>query len=236
MPNRRDDIPEDEPYLAATTALTRTVVGAARVDGAAVSIITDKAGARDLLYSTDSVATRIDELQFTIGEGPCLDAFRANEPRTVLDLADTAATAKWPTFASEVVEELNVHTLLACPITVHGAALGVLELYRTEPAPFSTSQFDAARAIATALGPVLLTDLETNAGNDRAAGYPEPEGRYHFARGDVHAAIGMLAVRLDVPVDDAAAILRAHAYTQARSIASIANDIVHRRTDFEVYD
>lgn len=236
MPDPSDNTAENERYLAATTALTRTVVTAARADGAAVAILTDNAGTRDLLYATDSVATRLDELQFTVGEGPCIDAFRSNEPRTVIDLTDAAATAKWPTFASAVVEELAVHTLLAYPITVYGAALGVLELYRRERGPFTESQFDAARAIATALGPILLTDLETDAGPLDASSYTHLEGRYRFARSDVHAAIGMLAARLDAPIADAAAILRAHAYAQSRSISSIAYDIVHRRIEFDAND
>lgn len=224
--------PEDAPFLPATRTLMGTAVDAVGIDGAAVAILTDDAAARDLLHSTDAVAARLDELQFTLGEGPCLDAFRDNEPRSLPDLDDASDTARWPAFASEVVGELDIRALLACPITVDGAALGVLELYRREAGGFSDAQIDAARTLADAVGITVLSELGTYSGPLDASKYTQTEGKYRFARADVNTAIGMLSVRLNSSVADASAMLRARAYSDSRSICSIAYELVHRQGDF----
>lgn len=229
-PTRRQD---REPRFPATEALTRAAVDVAGVDGAAVSLIIDDAVARDLLHATDADAVRIDELQFTIGEGPCLDAFNTGTTIAVPDLTDPVGTAKWPVFASEVVAELGVHAVLACPITAHGAAVGVLELHRRTPGPYALAAVESARAIATALGPVILTELVPQAHLGGTTTPGRPAGNYRLARADINVAVGMLSTRLSVPIADAAAALRARAYANSTSIASIAHDIVNRTTDVD---
>ncbi|MFI8565480.1 GAF and ANTAR domain-containing protein [Rhodococcus sp. NPDC078407] len=231
-PLRVSTDPEEFP---ATAALTRAAVDVAGVDGGAVSLLVDGAVARDLLYATDSDAVRIDELQFTVGEGPCLDAFNTDTTIAIPDLTDPAGTHRWPTFASDVVAELGAHSLMAVPITAHGAAVGVLELHRRTPGPYSLTQVEAARAIATALGPVILSEL-VPLGPSRTPSPGPPAGNYRMARGDINVAIGMLSTRLSVPINDAAASLRAHAYARSTSISSIAHDIVNRTTDFDFDD
>lgn len=229
------ELANDAAEFPAIAALTGAAVDVAGVDGGAVSLLVDGAAARDLLYATDSDAVRIDELQFTIGEGPCLDAFNTDTTIAIPDLTDPAGTHHWPTFASDVVDELGAHALMALPITAHGAAVGVLELHRRTPGPFSLTQVEAARAIATALGPVILTEL-VPVGPSRTPSPGPPAGNYRLARGDINVAIGMLATKLSVPMKDAAASLRAHAYAQSTSISSIAHDIVNRTSDFDFGD
>ncbi len=224
----------DDGEFRATAALARPAVDVAGVDGGAVALIIDGAAARDLLYATDSDAVRIDELQFTIGEGPCLDAFTTGTTIAVPDLTDPAGTARWSTFASDVVDELRVHAVLACPITAHGAAVGVLELHRRTPGPYTLAEVESARAIATALGPVILTELVPRPTQATPPAPARPAGNYRLARADINIAIGMLSTRLSVPVTDAAAALRAHAYAKSMSISSIAHGIVNRTTDVDL--
>lgn len=97
MPEADDDRRTDGVTLfPGTAALTNAAVDAAGIDGAAVAILTDTAAARDLLHATDCAAVRIDELQFTIGQGPCLQAFRSGKPIAIADLADDSRTSQWP--------------------------------------------------------------------------------------------------------------------------------------------
>ncbi|WP_230595450.1 GAF domain-containing protein [Rhodococcoides fascians] len=148
-------------------------------------------------------------------------------------MTDLAGTAKWPEFACEVVAELGVHAVLACPITAHGAAVGVLELYRHTPGPYALSAVESVRAIATALGPVILTELIPGSHVGRTAPPGRPAGKYRLARAHINVAVGMLSARLSVPIADAAAALRAHAYANSTSIASIAHGIVNRTTEVD---
>ena len=49
------------------------------VTGAGISLVSDT-GARGVICGTDDVAMRIEELQVTLGEGPCIDAVSAGGP------------------------------------------------------------------------------------------------------------------------------------------------------------
>ena len=50
------------------------------------------------LCTTNNVSDLIEDLQYTLGEGPCVDAFRTKEPVLEPDLADPRST-RWPRFA-----------------------------------------------------------------------------------------------------------------------------------------
>lgn len=62
--HRREDL-----HMPATNRLLASGLGPVGADGAAIALLTNDARARDLLCATDSTAARIDELQFTIGQG-----------------------------------------------------------------------------------------------------------------------------------------------------------------------
>ena len=55
------------------------------------------------LCSTNWVSNLIEELQYTLGEGPCVDAYRHDEVVLEPDLADPAAP-RWLAFAPPAVE------------------------------------------------------------------------------------------------------------------------------------
>lgn len=60
---------------------------------------------------------------------------------------------------------------------------------------------------------------------------PLPARATRFSREDVHTAIGMLAARLTIPIDDAAALLRGYAYAESASVTDVAHRIVQRTLD-----
>jgi hypothetical protein len=223
---RREDV-----FLPRTNELAASSVQVAGADGAAVAIVTGNARARDLLCATDAVAARMDELQFTIGHGPCLEAFLHQQPVMVSDLGEPAAVVRWPVFASEVLGELDVHGVFAFPIVAAGGArLGVLELYRYAAGSLSEDHCEAAAALAEQLGSAVLDELGRYRGSPSERGIAVPRGRHVWARTDISTALGMTAVRLGVPTEDASAWLRAQAYARSRSISSLAGDIVERRS------
>src|SRR5258708_37901555 len=54
-------------------------VTATGTDGAVLSLAASSGG-RGVAHATDEVAARLDDLQFTLGEGPCVDAFAGGGP------------------------------------------------------------------------------------------------------------------------------------------------------------
>jgi hypothetical protein len=72
------------------------------VDGVGLALMTD-AGHQGVVAATDGSATLMEDLQFTLGEGPCMDASRERRPFLQPDLARTARN-RWPGFGPAVLE------------------------------------------------------------------------------------------------------------------------------------
>jgi hypothetical protein len=204
------------------------------VDGAAVAILTGSRHVRELLYASDPVARALDELQFTLGEGPCLDAFFRNRPQLWAHLDTTIAVdALWPGFAVEALG-LGARAVFAFPVPDHSGPLGVLEVYRSTPGGLGPGEADRATACAAAIGDTLLQNWTTHHaanpdtaidGIDAAAA----TGVDPYTRAAVHIAAGITAIQLNTSPADGLDLLRAHAYAQQRSTTAVAGDIIGHR-------
>lgn len=107
----------------------RTVPGARH---AGITAVRD----RRRLYTpaaTDDLVHAIDQVQYETGEGPCVDAVRAER---ALRLADLAEDRRWPDF-SRYALTLDVRSILSLQLTVGGGILGVLNLYSPEAGAFT---------------------------------------------------------------------------------------------------
>src|SRR4051812_48734484 len=75
---------------AVTEVLERICIETSRAlsaSGAGVSVITD-GGVQGMSVSSGPDAAAIEELQFTFGEGPCIDAFSTGRPVLITDLGE----------------------------------------------------------------------------------------------------------------------------------------------------
>src|ERR1700752_4740447 len=66
-------------------------------DGAWLTAMSDP-GRRVLVHATGPLAAELEELQFTVGGGPCGDGFTAGMPVLVPDLRAGGWRARWPGF------------------------------------------------------------------------------------------------------------------------------------------
>lgn len=175
---------------------------------------------------SDAAHAAVDELQFTLGEGPCLDADRWAHPVLVPDLASDDGA--WAAFSTAAIEH-GVHAVFAFPLLVGAQRLGVLSLYRATPGELDGA--DLADAIELSrIATHLLLDLEA----DLAPGMvPERLGDILDDRAPVHQATGMIAAQLDTDVATALSRLRAYAWAQDRSISDVAREVVDRVLRFD---
>jgi hypothetical protein len=170
-------------------------------------------------------ADEIAELQFSLGEGPCLDAFLAGVPTFAVDLASRGA--RWPMFSTKAIE-LGVLAEFSLPMQLGAAPVGVLDLSREEPGMLSDEHLaDALTAADIVTDAVLL--LQGASDSSELATLLEPAG---LDRMVVHQATGMVSAQLDVTIADALATLRAAAFRSDRSIHEVAVDVVDRRISF----
>ena len=72
------------------------------VDGAGVMLMSGEIP-RGSLCATDDVSQLIEDLQYTLGEGPCLDAYQQDGVVAEPDLADPV-TFRWPAFTPPALQ------------------------------------------------------------------------------------------------------------------------------------
>jgi AmiR/NasT family two-component response regulator len=112
-------------------------------------------------------------------------------------------------------------------LQVGAIRFGTLDLYCRRPGGLRSAEVTDAAILADLATTVLLHqfDFAYRSGQDG----PRPVTSYQ----DVNIATGMLAAQLRVSLDDAFARLRAHAYSEGRSVVDVAHDVVGRRIDLD---
>jgi len=209
-------------------------VDAANVDGGAVAFLNTTSKSRELMCVTDPVAERIDELQFLIGEGPCLDAYRSGHPRLAADLHADHILRRWPLFASEA-SSAGAGAVFAYPVGRSAAPIGVLELYRRASGALTEDEHQAAGQCARAVGTVLSAaweGLSLRFGESAEDSLARLAGSSPLSRWQVHVAAGMVAEQLSVSIDEAIDRVRAFSYASGRRLLALSEDIVARRVSF----
>src|SRR5215212_1672329 len=105
--------------------ICRACVAGLDVDGAGLSLLT-----RSSVRETDPTAELLEDLQFTLNEGACMEAAATGAPVSVPDLATGVEARRWPVFAAALAEQAEVGALFALPLQWGAINLGVLDLYR----------------------------------------------------------------------------------------------------------
>lgn len=222
-----DDEPDDDCPDAPMPWLRRLCRAAVRhlpASGVGVCVV-DEHGLRGLAAASDLLSEQIEELQFVLGEGPCLDAYAARHP--VLE-SDLHATSRWPGYRPEAIDH-GVRAVFAFPLQVGAARLGVMDVYRTDPGPLGHDVVALATSFADLATDALLDGQEGS--DDGTLG--GDLGHALEYRSEIYQAQGMLMVDLGVPLAEALARLRAHAYATGRRPGAVAHDIVTGRLRLE---
>jgi hypothetical protein len=201
---------------AATRDLTASGVG--------VSVMS-RAGGVVATAASSSGSARVEELQFELGEGPCLTACITGRPVLVPDLEQTAAVT-WPGYASAALS-YGVQAVFAFPMRDGGAQLGALDVYRERPGAMS----DWAMARALGFAEVAMDTILDSGGVGADAS--EVLVGQHDVGFEVYQAQGMVMVQLTVPPEEALARMRGYAFAENRSLREVALDILARRLVLE---
>ncbi len=159
---------DDDRHMAAE--ICRAYVACLDVHGAAISLLTATTS-RETLSATDPTAATLEDLQFTLGEGACVEAAVSGRPVLVPDIDDNVSTKRWPMFAGAVAEQTDVRALFALPLQLGTINLGVLDLYRTTPGPLRRHELhDALAAADTAT--LMLLAVPSHTGDAHSEGRP----------------------------------------------------------------
>jgi hypothetical protein len=217
-------------------------VAALPVGGAGVSAMF-RGRASHPLCSTDSVSQQLEELQLTLGEGPCVDAFVLGSSVLCTDLLAGELQQRWMVFADAALEA-GARAVFAFPLQSGAISPGVLDLYSSSSVELDADEVADAMAFADTAA-LLLLDAgisETGDPSDTGASGTDVAGTYRpdaapfddlgGHRSEIDQATGILMVQLGVGVEEAFIRLRAHAYARGIRISVVAADLVAHRLRF----
>jgi len=220
-PRRDDALADGERELGRLGTLCRICQAEANVDGVGLAVLSSE-GIPEPLFVSDDRSRLIEDLQFTLGEGPCMDAVSTGSPVLLDDLRlVTDATRRWPAFVKEA-EASGIRALFAFPVRVGPVTLGTLDLYRFNPGALDAQEL---RSVLHTTDHVAALLLDVGA----AGGDAVTEPTYRMV---VHQAAGIVMAQTDTDISTALARLRATAYSEGVSINDLAADVVARRRRF----
>jgi hypothetical protein len=200
----------------------RAAAGALSASGAGINVMTGD-GTSGVCVASDPDSERIEELQFVVGEGPCIDAFAERRPVLTADLSE-AAGQRWPVYAP-AAQEGGVRAVFAFPLQVGGARLGVMDIFRDRVGPLTGDELGTAFTFADVTVETLLDGED-----DRREGSDLFDaGR----RAVLFQAQGMVMVQLGVSIGEALVRMRAYAFAEDRRLIDVARDVVDRRLRFD---
>jgi len=210
---------------ALASALVHQCAGALPVKGVGLALMTER-GPAGTVAATDGAALILEDLQFTLGEGPCVDASQSGRPVLQPDLAATAPPL-WPAFADGALNA-GVAAVFAFPLRVGAIRVGVLDLYRETPGALSPPELREALSFADA-ATLLLLYLQTRAADDE---FSAASVTVLDDRAEVHQATGAVSVQARVGLAEALVLLRARAYAEQRPVGDVARDVLAGTADF----
>jgi GAF domain-containing protein len=175
-------------------------------------------GGGAMIYASDTLGARLDDLATTAGAGPCVDAYNLARPVLVPDLA--ADGARWPGFSAEAITA-GAAAVFSFPLQIGGVRLGVLELHRRTPGSLTPAQLTDALLITDAATDTIFHDLHGIA--------PLTLSALVDIQAEVHQATGMVAVDLKISLSEALLRIRGHAFAHQMTLTQVAKDIIERR-------
>lgn len=165
----------------------------------------------------------LEDLQFTMGRGPCHDAYQSDRPIHTAAL-DSRVEVLWPSFV-DLARAVNISAVFAYPLSIHGVKVGVLTVYNDEEGALTETQDSDGMALSAILAETILSIQEGAPAGSLAAGLDSAVSY----RAEVFQASGMVSVQLQITPADALLRIRAHAFTNGLTAGAVSSDIIAGR-------
>ncbi len=185
--------------------------------GAGISLL-DESGRRETAGASSELVERADDLQYELGEGPCL---AARTGRVLVRVDDTATDRRWPRW-SRAVEPLGLRACMSAPLVAGDRALGALKVYADRAGAYDASA-ERRLTMFAAQAAVLLANARSVEATRR---YSEALVEALRSRDVISTAKGIVMATEGVGEGGAIALLTARAQRSARSLRDTASGVV----------
>jgi hypothetical protein len=173
--------------------------------------------------SSDETARKLDELETTLGEGPCLDVLDDDEPDQHL-CTDLTDPGRWAVLAEQIMQTTPVKGMAGFRIRLDGSKVGALNVFSDRAGALDEHSLDQA-ALLAAFASVTLAALDRG------------EEASTLRRGlesnrEIGKAIGLLMAMHGIDDDQAFAMLSRVSQEMNIKVAVVAAQVIrHHRTD-----
>lgn len=191
----------------------RAIPGA---DGAGLTLL--ESDRIDLIVKSEPFVRAIDNIQYGIGEGPCISAAASGETKRSGQLE---VDPRWPQFGPRA-SALGVHSALSLPLKVSTGVLGAMNVYAHDPEAFDAHAQRCGETFALSASLVVqnahILDQTTRLVDQLRAGLK--------GMGLIDQAIGVLRRRSGQTADDAAGSLLRMSEDQQVPLSAVAASVV----------
>jgi hypothetical protein len=163
--------------------------------------------------ATDELALQVDQIQYELAAGPCVDAIMRD---TTFNVSDLRTDERWPMFGRRAFEETGIVSMLSFRMfTEYDADLVAgLNLYSRQAGAFGED--------SEAIGMLLVTHGALAVSNAVVREHAENLQKALKNSRDIGVAMGVLMQRHKVTRDEAFDLLRVASQTLHRKLADIA--------------
>jgi transcriptional regulator with GAF, ATPase, and Fis domain len=185
---------------------------------AAGLLLTDGQGALQVVAASSERTRLLELFQLQTDQGPCLDCFRSGAPVFVSDLH---TAGRWPRFTAAAAE-VGFSAVYALPMRLRADVIGALNLFEVKPGALDEDRLRIGQALADVATVGLLQQRAIH----RRDVLTEQLQTALSSRVLIEQAKGVLAERLNLPIDEAFTVLRNSARSRNRRLSELAQAIV----------
>ena len=195
------------------TYAVRAIPGA---DGAGLTLLEDDRA--NTIVATAAFVSEIDDIQYGIGQGPCITA--AREGQTVMS-GSLGSDPRWRKFGGTVAR-LGVHSVLSLPLVTPDRVVGAMNVYAHDRHVFDERAAELGEIYAVPAA-IAVQNAQVLAQTQRLAAQLQAALE---TRGVIDRAIGIMMSRSGGTEDQALARLRALSQNEHHKLAVVARQII----------
>jgi GAF domain-containing protein len=170
------------------------------------------------VVATDDFVRTVDDVQYSLGEGPCLSAVA---DRQAVWSANLRTEPRWKLFGSRA-GQLGVHSALSLPLLLTDRVLGALNVYAHPADVFDEHALRIGGAFG---GPAAVSvfNAQVLAQAERLVGRLETA---LTSRTDIDQAVGLLIGRTGATAEDALGRLQTLSRSEGVTVGDIARNLL----------
>jgi len=191
----------------------RAIPGA---EGAGLTLL--EADRHQTVVATDEFVTTVDDIQYGLGEGPCVSAVAQGRTFTS---GNRAGEPQWPHFGPRV-GRLGVHSALSLPLLLPGQVLGALNVYAHGRDVFD----ERARVMGEAFAPHAAVSVHNAQLLNQAERLVAQLQQALTSRAEIDQALGVVMSRTGATAQEAFDKLRAQSQTRSIKVTEVAHEVL----------